>query len=111
MRKTKRIPFNDFMKGMDTEKKQITIKSLCLGKGNFYFSISPFIFLDGGMIAVVASGVVAITCTLIENAAIKAGDFEKGDRIAFFGQTILLTTGIGAVFYFLVWKNPMLRFL
>ncbi|ASV70163.1 MULTISPECIES: hypothetical protein [Cytobacillus] len=112
MGRTEKIPFKEFMKG----NKEMVIagdsgNSVRHLNKNMYLSMSPLLFFDGGTLLIVASGVLGVSFALLENKALREDDYEKGEKISLIGHSLFLITGIVLAVYFLVLKNPLLKFL
>lgn len=112
MSRTEKIPFKEFMKGNKENgiagDSGNSVRHL---NKNMYLSMSPLLFFDGGTLLIVASGVLGVSFALLENKALREDDYEKGEKISLIGHSLFLITGIVLAVYFLVLKNPLLKFL
>jgi hypothetical protein len=107
--KTETIPFRDFMSGNHRTRKKTSPSTTLYSYGGFY--VSPFSVFDTGTLIIAGVGIATIALTMFEKSVLRTGDFEKADSIGFFGHIALMLGIGGAAVWFLIFKNPIGRFL
>jgi hypothetical protein len=68
-------------------------------------------FLNDGVLIIGVAGLVLVGLSLYERYLVKKGREYEAEAVSVFTGLAVPTIGIGSALYFLVWKNPLIKWL